>query len=567
MTNPGPRHRGSLRAGWVVAVCLALAVAVAGTARAAPPPPPARARPLVAPASPDVPVEDPLGRDFEKLALRYRPRGVPLHRRPWSRMEVARAVAEIRRERAVTDPTMRRLLERVEAQVAAELRYLQGGSGYWKPQGDPVREVRLEVQAAPRTPDADPWPDHGGDASGPFLALSDRLELGAGPGLAVVEPRVVVDPMAGGQAGLLEPVRLGGDLALDLRTAYVKLAGPGVEITAGTSDRAWGPGHASLILSNNAQPVPTVRARTDGALFLPGFLRYAGAFAVETSWSLLNGPRTDVEDPSMWALQLTWLPLPWIELSLERAAIYGGEGRPPATAKDAWELFWGTRPHTSDDVSLEEFDAEEIASLDARVDLPFAPSIPGVQFIQVYWQYAGEDVITRKFLGVDAPALAGVGNLGGVYLGVGPFTARFEGAILRDDRFRWYEQHRIYHQGFYHRGRVMGHPMRGDARSYRLDVGYDAGGAFSADAWYEDWERLGVLDEIDGTVYVLPVAERRRRAGLEARLRLARPGPFQVAVRGQIERISGAGFVPGEIRTHGAVAVEVRIPLSRWDLP
>ncbi len=517
------------------------------------------------PASPDVPVGDALAVDFEKLALRYQPR-VTLHRRPWTRMEMARAIVEIQGTRKVSDPTMLRLLERVRAALKPELEHLAGGSSYWKVHADPLVEVRLEAQVASKEGAGDPHPIHGGDGTGPFLALSDRVELGVGPVVAVVEPRFVVDPVGRGQEGLVPSFLPLVDAGVDVRRGYVKLHGPVLEFSLGIEDRAFGPGHYGLILSNNSEPPLTLRVRTPEAFRLPWVLRYLGAFAVETSWSRLALDRTDVEGPTLWTFFLTWLPLPWIELTLERAAIYGGEGRPPTTAANFWSLFWGILPHTSDDVAREEWDADEIASLDARVNLPFAPLIPGVQFVQLYWQYGGEDVITRPFLGVQAPALAGVGNLGGIYLGVGPFTGRFEAAVLKDDKFRWYNRHRIYHEGFHHQGRVMGHPMDGDSAIWGVYLDFDDGGPLGASAWFESIQREGVLDEIDGVVYRLPTPERRHRGGGEVRLRLSRPGPWEMAIRGQVEKVSGEGFVPGEDHTYAAFGMELKVPFSEWPL-
>jgi hypothetical protein len=158
------------------------------------------------------------------------------------------------------------------------------------------------------------------------------------------------------------------------------------------------------------------------------------------------------------------------EMGATRMGIFGGEGRP---SPDLGQLLIPTDPHVDDDPDQKLPDQDEIASLDGRLTLPLGEWIGGeqvVDYLELYLQYGGEDLIGREILGVPVPALAGVANLYGAELGMGALVIDLEHARILDDRFRWYTGHRIYHQGFTQDGQVMGHPEGGDSRSTQTAV-------------------------------------------------------------------------------------------------
>ncbi len=515
------------------------------------------------PASPDIPPDDPLSRDVLALCLRHGDLCPGTTTRPFTRIEAARLLDAIERQWGpAEDGVDRRRRARLAAALGPELAWVRGGRGFGEVLGRPIAELRVEAGHAAG---GDPYPLHGGDAAGPFLGLSWTSELVAGPFVAVAEPRFALDPVGGGTAPA-GPVDLGRGAVLDMPRGYVKLGGADLELTAGISDWAWGPGRAGLLWSGNAATPLSIRFTQPHTWHLPWVFRYLGQFRFTGQWSALLGPRDDVADPYLLAMKIDYRPIPWIEASFSRLSMYGGEGRPRGTARDFWQLLWATNPHIEDDEAQQRFDANDIAALDISVMIPFANRVPLIEFLQLYWSNAGEDT-QRTYLGeLPLPALTGVANLGGVFLGLGPLTLRFEWARLMDDRFRWYGRHRIYHDGFHHHGRVTGHPIDGDAEGTYWELGIDPGGGIELWIWLERVRHVGVVEVVDDTVYTLPEDRRRTMVGVQARAQLdlpALPRGLQLQLRFQLEHERGLDHVPGAVATWPQLWAELRVPLDR----
>ncbi len=494
------------------------------------------------PASPDIRPDDPLARDALHLALRYPDLAPGTTTLPMTRLEVARMLLLIQgREGTATDAIDRGRRRRLEAALRDEMEILRRGRRETDPLVRPVSSLRLEGGIAGG---GDPYPLHQGDAGGSFAALSVTGELHAGPVALVVEPRVAYDPAGGGNAPA-GPVALGGGAVLDMPRGYVKLAGGNLELMAGVGDMAWGPGRAGLIWSGNAAPPLAVRFTQPRPWRLPWVLRWLGEFRFTGLWGLLRGVNGDITNPQVLGMKLDARPIPWIEVSFARLSMLGGVERPPATAEDLWLLFWAANPHVSDDEARERFDANDIASLDFSVDLPLVQRIPGVQFVQLYWSNGGEDTMQTSLGSLPLPSLTGQANVGGAYLGVGPVTLRVEWARLRDDRFRWYGSHRIYADGFHHRGRVVGHPIDGDAEGTYVELGVDSGRRVEAWAWFERVHHIGVIDVYDDVVYTTIADRYRTMAGLQARVELPSSPRLRLMARVQIEHEQNVDHVPG----------------------
>ena len=101
-------------------------------------------------------------------------------------------------------------------------------------------------------------------------------------------------------------------------------------ISANTLDRWWGPAHeSSLILSNNARPMPTVmveraEARAPGVSWLSWLGPYRFSFGI----SQMEDDREDVDSPLFMAWRVVFMPFKKIELGFSRTAQFCGEGLP-----------------------------------------------------------------------------------------------------------------------------------------------------------------------------------------------------------------------------------------------
>ncbi len=300
-----------------------------------------------------------------------------------------------------------------------------------------------------------------------------------------------------------------------LRNLWAGLHTDLLRVGIGTYDRWFGPGrYGGLMLTDNGRPAPLGSAAIEGRVFE----RYGRARAeIGAGW--LDGFRGDVHAPGWLLMDFRWAPVPALELGATRMGLFGGSGRP---APQVGQLILPTQPHIEGDQDQDLPDQDEIAALDARVTLPLGKWVGrsgtpgtgfGIDYLELYTQYGGEDVIARKIASIPVPALAGIANLFGGEVGVGDLVLTIEHSRVLDDRFRWYRGHRVYHEGFTREGQVMGHPEGGDSRSTWLSARWFSG-EWGVEATHAHALRVGVVDIEGDNLRALIADERIQRYGL-----------------------------------------------------
>jgi hypothetical protein len=325
----------------------------------------------------------------------------------------------------------------------------------------------------------------------------------------------------------------------------------------GKESRWMGPGRfGNLLLSDNA--VAPWMGNASGEATLPGKLKILGRFRAEVGVGILDRPRADVERPGLLMMDFRYLPIPQVEIGVSRMSIFGGEDRP---AVDLGQLLLPTEPHIYGDPNQLRPDQNEQASLDLRVTLPLKKwfKLP-ISYVEGWWEYGGEDMILRQTGSIKLPALAGVGNLFGAEIAVGPLTFTGEYSRLMDDYFRWYVGHRVYHDGFTQELRVIGHPGGPDSESWTAAVG-----------WSTDWGRLrlwggtlrrvGVVEAFNDRLFTLPQEEHRQHVGLEGSYYLPKGGMASVSYT--LDHVTGQHFVPGADHFYHGVTLSLS-PARRW---
>ncbi|MFT4978185.1 MAG: hypothetical protein ACI8S6_004093, partial [Myxococcota bacterium] len=230
-----------------------------------------------------------------------------------------------------------------------------------------------------------------------------------------------------------------------------------------------------------------------------------------------------------------------------RVSIFGGAGRP---APSLGQLILPTDPHIYEDPDQLLPDQDELAAVDLRLLIPIRP-IDG--YVEVYWQYGGEDVIARRLLDViPYPALGGIGNLYGAELSVAPWSINVEGVRVFDDYFRWYTGHRIYHDGLTQQGRSMAYAPGGDSTGLWGAVTWLDDGT-GGQLYAEQVRRIGVIAALDQNLLALGTDERRLRLGAVGWREHGLLGWWRLDA--SVERIRGVDFVVGAEETVWRVAL------------
>jgi len=246
-----------------------------------------------------------------------------------------------------------------------------------------------------------------------------------------------------------------------------------VRLTLGREPLSWGPERAGgLLISNNARPLDQLRLESDSPWRLPGFLDRIGVFNLVWFLGRLDDPgRSDYPNPWLTGTRLSYAPFPWLALGASRTVMLGGEGNPYIiTWSSLKDLFLGVNENR--DLGDNVNNTDQKASVDWSVYLwPLARHVPVLDGGRLYGRYAGEDSPQ------NGPLPSAPGTTYGLELVLLGVLLRAEASRVIDDSNVWY-RHNVYTDGYTYRGRVLGHPMDGDARAqtYRVEAPLGAWG-------------------------------------------------------------------------------------------
>jgi len=232
-------------------------------------------------------------------------------------------------------------------------------------------------------------------------------------------------------------------------------------LAASTMERWWGPGwDGSLILSNNARPIPSFTLRRNVTkAFESKWLRWIGPWDVRLIWGQMESDRV-IPNPRFFGMKISFKPHPSLEIGLSRTAQWCGDGR-PCDFDTFVDLFLGKDNVGDAGTTPENEPGNQLAGVDIRwsnqwLGTPMA----------FYGQIIGEDEAggfpSRPL------AMAGVEFTGWSENNRWSYRWYAEAAgtscdFLKDDRFNCAYNHGIYETGYRYRGRVVGHGAENDS--------------------------------------------------------------------------------------------------------
>lgn len=132
-------------------------------------------------------------------------------------------------------------------------------------------------------------------------------------------------------------------------------------LTAGAIDYWWGPAwDSSLILSNNARPVPAITLqRNDSQAFEWPVLRWIGPWHFVTFMGKLEHDRT-IPESLLFGIRASFKPFSSLELGGARIIHWGGEGHDNSPRQ-----FWGAFTSTASEARTKE-NVNSLAGIDFR---------------------------------------------------------------------------------------------------------------------------------------------------------------------------------------------------------
>jgi hypothetical protein len=229
----------------------------------------------------------------------------------------------------------------------------------------------------------------------------------------------------------------------------------------GAIDRWWGAGHqSSLILSNNARPVPGVFFRTKQSQhFETPLLSWLGEWHFVSFLGQLESDRV-IPEAKLTGMRFTFQPLADLEIGLSRAMMWGGEDR-----SENVSAFWKSLTSQGENETGSE-SGNQLAGYDFRYRFLQDDAVS----LSVYAQMIGEDeagYLPAKFmrqLGVETNVALSSGSSLNAFAEYSDTTAGSVGDVA-------YE-HSQYRSGYRHRGRVIGASVDNDAKMLSFGISH-----------------------------------------------------------------------------------------------
>jgi len=247
-------------------------------------------------------------------------------------------------------------------------------------------------------------------------------------------------------------------------------------LSANTLDRWWGPAHeSSLILSNNARPMPTVMVERAAAIpFETRWLDWLGPWRFSFGISQMEHEREDVDAPLFMAWRIVIMPFKDMEIGFSRTAQFCGEGL-PCSLESFWDMLIGD-DNLGHDATPETEPGNQMAGFDLRWNSPI-----GDWPYAIYSQMIGEDessYVPAKYLaqyGIEAwkPTVDG---------GLMQFFAEYSSTTCSANSSSGPYYNCAYNQGLFnvegyrYKGRVIGYTADRDAENYSIGATYTTPG-------------------------------------------------------------------------------------------
>jgi hypothetical protein len=239
-------------------------------------------------------------------------------------------------------------------------------------------------------------------------------------------------------------------------------------LSANMLDRWWGPGHeGSLILSNNARPMPTLMVeRAEARPWETSWLSWLGPWRFSFGISQMENERADVDAPLFMAWRVVVMPFRDVELGFSRTAQFCGDDQ-PCSLRVFGDLIAGN-DNPGFDSTVQTEPGNQMAGFDIRWNSPIG-NLP----YAIYGQYIGEDessYLPAKYLSQLGMEFWKPLSDGALFLGYAEYAATTCSANSSGSPYYncAYNQGRFNVEGYRYKGRVIGYPSDRDAENYAI---------------------------------------------------------------------------------------------------
>jgi len=266
------------------------------------------------------------------------------------------------------------------------------------------------------------------------------------------------------------------DMDIDFENAHIRFAHPGynMELAVGRSAMWWGPGfNGSLLLTDNAFPLDTVRFNNIYPFRLPWTLRKLGRFNAQIFISRLEEKRSI---PHAWLCgwRVDYVPQDFLKIGFSHMLMFGGKG----VKRLGFSNFWSSASLVFSAAGGGTETENHIISGDAqlfirRIDR-YLPIATGAK---LYTEWGAEDEAGN--VPKDIAFITGI-YFTDVFKVTG-FDSKIEFAKFDEN---WYTHFR-YGSGYTRRGNLIGHSVGGDSESIATTLIFSFPNKYETDIAFE----------------------------------------------------------------------------------
>lgn len=357
--------------------------------------------------------------------------------KPFSRVEAARLTLEGEhnvRDAERDEPLARAMLTALHEQLREEIGWLESNTEDNQPTMiHPLARAEAEYVYSAGSPRRWLTGANGqinAQEGTPLLPYNDGLQTAAGSNeiirasgwagfggfLTGYAEGAVAGPITHDLSGTSRAQLLGAEAVLSLGNTAISF---------GQEERWWGSGHfAALSQSDNAKPFYALTLQNIHPRYLPWILRYLGPGRRQIFMGQLDADRAASQHPWIVGHVMVFKPLPWFEIGMTRAIIFGGRNNDHYNSGGFLGRFTGIATGKP---------AQGNTKSRGGIFLKF--HIPKLRNLQIYQEIVGSDNLTFEIptLGHYLPFL-NVAYQGGIYLprltADGLTDFRFEYAIV-----------------------------------------------------------------------------------------------------------------------------------------
>ena len=240
-------------------------------------------------------------------------------------------------------------------------------------------------------------------------------------------------------------------------------------LRAGAIDQWWGPAQSSsLILSNNARPIPALAlSRSQATISKDSWLSFLGPWYFTAQLGQLESDRT-IPDTKMWMTRFTFKPIKGLEIGASWSAMWGGQGQ----GNSLGDLF--------DVLTFNAQCADGADNCDDALDTKKGNHLAGFDFkysfsvferpVSIYVQRIGEDA-ADYFNITDQANLFGISSyVSGAKVYLESSDTNVACGNDGSSQKNCYYEHGDYQSGYRFHGRAIGSTFDSDAKMLTLGL-------------------------------------------------------------------------------------------------